>query len=268
MSEDGEEYDEDAEVQKLQDQLTEEGEKNTRLKQEESARALLPVGGGASGGGGPKGPSVAVIKLQRDLEELKAANSLLETGRPLGSKAFHDVDGRLYHLHDIRGAAERAEASLCFRRMMNDERQMVTMSGQKLDIDSEKLKGRLAAFSERFLFAETVDASEVWASASLYQEVCDYPLTRDEDKWRKFLMGKWTRYDFAQLSLSDFVGASVFDESSLDSLRSAVTNIGIALFCVFGQAWNGCTNKLLEELRTSAWKRRIEYLRFVLENFF
>ena len=65
MSEKDDEYDEEAEVEKLQTQLTEEGEKNARLKQEESARALHLVGSTASGGVGPKCPSAAVIKLQR-----------------------------------------------------------------------------------------------------------------------------------------------------------------------------------------------------------
>jgi hypothetical protein len=69
MSENGDEYDEEAELQKLQEQLSEEGEKNTRLKQEESARALYLVTSAGSGGGGPKGPTAAVIKLQRGLEE-------------------------------------------------------------------------------------------------------------------------------------------------------------------------------------------------------
>ncbi len=56
MLENDDEYDEEAEVEKLQTQLTEEGEKNARLTQEESARALQLVGGTTSGGGGPKGP--------------------------------------------------------------------------------------------------------------------------------------------------------------------------------------------------------------------
>ncbi len=72
-------------------------------------------------------------KLLDEIAELHRKNRELDlavSDKSQGSKTFHDVDGRVYFLFDYRGASDRADASLCFRRMMAIDRQKLCMSGQ------------------------------------------------------------------------------------------------------------------------------------------
>ncbi len=117
------------------------------------------------------------------------------------SQTFHDVDGRVYFLFDCRGASDRADASLCFRRIMASDRQKLCMSGQRLDIDADKLQMFLWGSSDQSYFRDAMSATSTWGSAMQLDQVSALPVFMDGAKYLKFLSGKWKRYDFAHLSL-------------------------------------------------------------------
>jgi len=210
-------------------------------------------------------------KLLDEIAELHRQNremDLAMSDKSQGSKTFHDVDGRVYFLFDYRGASDRADASLCFRRMMAIDRQKLCMSGQRLDIDAEKLKTFLWGSADQSYFRDGLSATSTWGSAMQLDQVSSLPVFLDDEKLVKFLAGKWKRYDFAHLSLRDFFLGN-FDEASMEDIRLALNKMEITLFCVFGSIWRDCNQSLVTSLFSSVWRRRhAPYIRFVLENFF
>jgi hypothetical protein len=162
--------------------------------------------------------SQAEKDLEAELSTLVTRNAALEIsrlspGKPQGSRCFIDVDGRVFFLFDYRGASERADASLAFRRMSNADRLRSCMSGMRLDVDVDKLRGLLEAASQRFYFPSTSTASVTtgWKSAaSRLNQVRPLPVWKDMSKFEKFISGKWRRYEYANISLVDFF-VGVFD---------------------------------------------------------
>ena len=210
-------------------------------------------------------------KLLDEIGELHRQNRELDTSvsdKSQGSKTFHDVDGRVYFLFDYRGASDRADASLCFRRIMASDRQKLCMSGQRLDIDADKLQMFLWGSSDQSYFRDAMSATSTWGSAMQLDQVSALPVFLDESKHLKVLSGKWKRYDFAHLSLADFF-LGKFDETSSEDIRLALNKMEVTFFCVFGSAWRDCNQALVASLFSSGWRRRhVPYVRFVLENFF
>jgi len=263
----------------LKKTLQDEKERNKVLEKAASDRKdeLAKQASTTHSGGGGATNLKEEIDLEKEINELSATNSALEVGagsseKSQGSKCFYDVDGRIFFLFDYRGATEKADASLAFRRMMSIERQKAVMTGQKLEVDSEKLRDHLEAFAQQFLFASTSASGPHmgWESASLLSQVQLLPVWRDREKFDKFINGKWKRYDHTNISLADFfpTQAGVFNEKLLDNIRSAMFNLETVCVCFFGPAWQGCNAHMYTSLASAEWLRRLHpYLRFVLENF-
>jgi len=213
------------------------------------------------------------VALEAELAELVAKNSTLESDsserKPPGTKCFYDSDGRVFFLFDYRGAPDRAEQSLAFRRMSCSERLRTCITGQKLDVNLEKLRGALEASSEGFFLASTSTStvSAGWETASRLPQIRPLPFWTDLNKFEKFINGRWKRYDYGNISLADFFFGA-FEDANVEHIRIAVANLELACVCCFGKEWIACSMTLQAHLASAEWlNRQVPYLRFVLENF-
>ncbi len=169
---------------------------------------------------------------------------LVVSDKSQGSKTFHDVDGRVYFLFDYRGASDRADASLCFRRMMAIDRQKLCMSGQRLDIDAEKLKTFLWGSADQSYFRDGLSATSTWGSAMQLDQVSSLPVLLDKNNCSSIWLasGSATTLRTFRYEISFW---EIFDEASIEDIRLALNKMEITLFCVFGSIWRDFNQSLV-----------------------
>ena len=118
------------------------------------------------------------------------------------TKSIPDLDGQAHAVLDGKDGSIRRQTAEFMRRLLPEERQQEMGLGIEYKIDPARYKAHLSEISLRVKFLAGHEVTWLSTGGLFYIMMCD--VFTDNDIWARFLMGDWTWYSVASLSLKHF----------------------------------------------------------------